>query len=292
MEVRVLEYFLAVAREESISGAADSLHLTQPTLSRQLKDLEDELGKMLFTRGRRITLTDDGLLLRKRAEEIVELVRKTEKEVMENDESITGDIYIGAGETRRGMSLIFDIAHRMQEEYPDVKFHVSSGDAQDISYRLSKGLDDFVLFMGAVDESRYDYLELSAKDRWGVLVRQDDPLAGKEKLTPHDIKSRPLILSRQAGSIVQVSKWLGVPEAQLNITGTYNLIYNGSLMVEEGMGIALTLDGLIYTSDDTPLTFRPLSPGLPVNMYLAWKKYPVFSPAAGRFLEMLREMIS
>jgi DNA-binding transcriptional LysR family regulator len=288
MEVRVLEYFLAVAREESISGAAKTLHLTQPTLSRQLKDLEEELGKQLFIRGRRITLTEDGVLLRKRAGEIIDLVQKTEKDVMQNDRAIGGDIYIGAAETR-GMQLILSAAAKMQQKYPAVKFHISSGDREDLRDRLDRGLDDFVLFMGGIDDSRYDAIELPVRDRWGVILKKDDPLAQQAVIPLHELVRRPLILSRQVFRYPEFRKWIGRPQEDLDLRATYNLAYNASLMVREGMGIMITLEGLINTACDDTLAFRPVSPELSLGMSVAWKKYPVFSAASARFLEYLQE---
>jgi DNA-binding transcriptional LysR family regulator len=287
MEIRVLEYFLAVAREESVTGAAAALHLTQPTLSRQLRELEEELGKQLFIRGRRITLTEDGILLRKRAEEIVDLVQKTEKDVMENVPAVSGDIYIGAAETP-GMRLILAIAAKLRREYPGVCFHVSSGDREDLLDRLNKGLDDFGLFMGDMDMSRYDSVRLPAEDRWGVLMRRDDPLSRLTAISPDSLDGRPLILSRQCGNYPQLFSWMGRQREALQIPATYNLAYNASLMAEEGMGLVITLEGLINTAGDSPLTFRPLSPPLSLGMAVVWKKYPVFSAASAKFLEYLR----
>lgn len=288
MEVRALEYFLAVAREESISGAAQSLHLTQPTLSRQLMALEEELGKQLFIRGRRITLTEDGILLRKRAEEILDLVQKTEQEVMQNEPSVSGDIYIGAAETR-GMKLLLQLAAEMQKEYPGVRFHVSSGDREDLMDRLNKGLDDFGLFMGEMDLARYDAIRLPTKDRWGVLMRCDDPLAACEAVSPEELVDRPLILSRQADRYEELNNWFGCSRDSLQLPATYNLAYNASLMAEEGMGLVLTLEGLINATGDSTLAFRPLAPALTVGMSVVWKKYPVFSAASAKFLERIQE---
>jgi DNA-binding transcriptional LysR family regulator len=290
MELRVLEYFLAVAREESVTGAAESLHLTQPTLSRQLQDLEDELGKQLFIRGRKITLTEEGILLRKRAEEILDLVQKTEKDVMADDTSISGDIFIGAAETR-GMRLILRAAAAMQKEYPGVQFHISSGDREDLMDRLNKGLDDFSLFMGSVDASHFESLQLPIRDTWGILMRKDNPLADQPEITAADLKGKPLILSRQSVEYPGLFNWLGVKREDLQLPATYNLAFNASLMAEEQMGLVLTLDGLINTSGDSPLTFRPLSPAIAVEMYIAWKKYPVFSSAASLFMEYLKQFL-
>lgn len=288
MELRVLQYFLAVAREQSISGAAESLHLSQPTLSRQLKDLEDELGKQIMIRGnRRITLTEEGMLLRKRAQEIVDLVQKTEDELMTPEEIIAGDIYIGSGETDK-VRLIARIAKRCQEQYPQIRYHIASGDACDILEQLDKGLIDFGILLGEVNPTKYNYLTLPVKDRWGVLMRRDSPLAEKNEVTAEDIAGLPLIVSRQQNCSGALTHMLNKDAEQLHIAATYNLIYNGSLMVEEGLGYALTLDKLINTAGDSPLCFRPLTPQMELGMSLVWKKYQVFSKAAEKFLNMLQ----
>lgn len=287
MEIRVLQYFLAVAREQSISGAAEFLHLSQPTLSRQLKDMEEELGKQLFIRGnRRIMLTEEGVILRKRAEEIVDLVHKTEREIMVSDETIAGDIYIGAGETD-GVRLIAQIAQNLQKDYPGIHFHISSADAIDVTERLDKGLLDFGILIGTVDETKYECIKLPAIDTWGVLMRRDSPLANKETITPADLLDKPLMVSRQALKR-EIGDWLKQGMGSFHIVSTYNLVYNASLMVDEGMGYALCFDKIINTTG-TNLCFKPLSPKLTVGMQIAWKKYQVFSRASQKFLEKLQE---
>ncbi len=288
MEFRVLQYFLAVAREQSISGAAEFLHLSQPTLSRQLKELEEELGKQLFIRGnRRITLTDEGMLLRKRAEEIVDLVRKTEDEITVSDETITGDIHIGTGETD-AMRLIIKAAQHLKEEYPEIHYHISSDDAQDVVERLDKGLIDFGVLIGQVDISKYDYIPFQIQDTWGVLMQQDSPLAKKDYIVPEDLWDKPIIISRQVVDNSDLGKWLQRKMSSLNIVATYNLIYNGSLMVDEGLGYALCLDKLINMTGNSHLCFRPLKPELKVNLNIVWKKYQVFPKAAEKFLEQIQ----
>lgn len=288
MELRVLQYFLAVAREQNISAAAQSLHLTQPTLSRQLKELEEELGRQLMVRGsRKITLTEDGLLLRRRAEEILDLVGRTEQELIRSDESVSGDIYIGTGETD-GVRQIARAAKRTQEDCPAIRFHIASGDASDVCERLDKGLLDFGVLLGDIDKTKYSYMELPARDTWGVLMRRDCPLARKESVAPEDLWDKPLILSRQVDNKSGLYRWLGKDPSQLHTVATYNLIYNASLMVDEGMGYAFALDKLINTAG-TGLCFRPLRPRLELGMYLVWKKSQIFSPAAEWFLGRLRE---
>ena len=291
MELRVLKYFLAVAREENITKAAALLHLTQPTLSRQLKELEEELGKQLMVRGsRKITLTEDGMLLRKRAEEILELVDRTEKEVMQSDEAVSGDIYIGTGETD-GVRQLARAANQLQVRYPGIRFHIASGDAADVCERLDKGLLDFGVLLGDIDKAKYRYLELPMKDTWGVLMRRDSPLARQEAVAPGDMWDKPLILSRQVDNKSGLYRWLRREPSQLHTVATYNLIYNASLMVEEGMGYAFGLDKLINTTG-SPLCFRPLKPRLEAGMYLVWKKSRVFSRAAELFLECLQEHLA
>mgnify|MGYP003218329798 CR=1 FL=1 len=271
MEFRVLRYFLAVAREQSISAAAQALHLTQPTLSRQLRELEEELGKQLMVRGsRRIELTEDGMLLRKRAEEIMELVSRTQAELSSPDEAVT---------------------RRLRESCPGIRFHIVSGDASDVCERLDKGLLDFGVLLGDIDETKYNHIQLPMRDVWGVLMPRSSPLAELESVRPRDLWDKPLILSRQVDNKSGLYRWLGREPDQLNTVATYNLIYNASLMVDEGMGYAFTLDKLVNTTG-SQLCFRPLEPRLELGMYLVWKKYRVFSRAAELFLETLEESLS
>lgn len=289
MELRVLRYFLAVAREENISRAAEALHTVQPSLSRQLKELEGELGKTLFIRGRRkITLTEEGMFLRKRAEEIIGLVDKTTDALTRDNAAVTGDVYIGAGETE-GMRLIARVAGLLGQSCPDVHLHIVSGDKVDIAEQLDKGLIDFALLVGEADTRKYERICLPDRDAWGVLMRRDHPLAQKSAVRPEDLYAQPLLLSRQIKDGSPFLIWMGRSLAQLNVVSTHNLIYNASLMVEEGLGVAVTLEGLINTTGESPLCYRPLSPRLEVELSLAWKRYQTFSPAAAKFLELLRQ---
>lgn len=289
MELRVLQYFLAVAREQSVSGAAEHLHISQPTLSRQLKDLEDKLGKQLFIRGnRKITLTEEGIILRKRGEEIMDLVKKTESEIILSDDVIAGDIYIGAGETDV-FRVVAKVAHRLQLEYPQIHYHISSGDGEYVIDRLDKGLIDFGILFDPTDLSKYNYLRIPKRDSWGVLMRRDSPLAEKEYICPEDLWDKPLIISRQQKSGSELSLWLQQDFSKLNIVGTYSLLYNGSLMVDEGLGYALCLDNIINVSGNSNLCFRPLYPKLEIGLNLVWKKYQVFSKAACKFLEEIQK---
>lgn len=291
MDIRILQYFLAVAREESISKAAESLHMTQPPLSRQLKELEQELGKQLFIRGnRKVTLTEDGMILRRRAEEIVELMEKTKQEMSSSGE-ICGDIYIGGGETD-GFRLIAKVAETVRITYPGIHYHLFSGNAEDVSERLDRGLLDFGILIEPADIRKYDFIKLPAKDRWGLWMRKDHPLAKKEYITPHDLKNVPLLVSRQSLAHNELSGWLSKPYESLNIVATYNLIYNAILMVEENMGCALSLDRLRPEYEDSPVCFRPLEPQIQVGMDIVWKKYRVFTKAAALFLEALQSTIA
>lgn len=291
MELRVLEYFLAVTREQSISGAAESLHLSQPTLSRQLKDMEDELGKQLMIRGnRKITLTEEGMILRKRAEEILELVQKTEHEITVSDDIIAGDVYIGAGETD-AVRLIAKAGKRVQSEYPNIRYHISSGDTSDVLERLDKGLIDFGLVFGTIDTSKYEYLEFPMKDVYGILMRKDSPLAEKTVIFPNDLWDKPLIFNRNTCDGDLLTSWLGKSISELNISATYNLLFNASLMVDEGLGYAFALDKIINTTDNGNLCFAPCEPPLLAGMNLIWKKYQIFPKASRKFLEEFQTLL-
>lgn len=292
MELRVLRYFLAVAQEESVSRAAELLHVTQPTLSRQLMDLEDELGTRLFLRGgRRMTLTEEGMFLRKRAQEIVSLADRTSAEFRNSSEDISGDVHIGGGETR-GMRYIAEVACMLKKAHPHVSYHLFSGNAAEVMERLDNGLVDFGVFIEPADLSRYEYIRLSVADRWGVLMRSDSPLSAKSVLGPDDVAPLPLICSRQALVANEISGWLGKSFDRLNVVASYNLLYNASILVEQGLGYALCLDGIVRCADGGPLCFRPLAPKLEVGLAIAWKKYQIFSRAAEKFLEMLQKKLA
>lgn len=292
MEFRVLQYFLAIVREETISKAAESLHITQPTLSRQMKGLEEQLGKQLFIRGnRKINLTEEGILLRQRAEEIISLVEKTESEIMHSDTTISGDIYIGSGETE-GMRILAKVIDTCHKEYPKIKFHLYSGNSQDVVEKIENGLIDFGVLIEPADISKYDFIKIPVKDKWGVLMRKDSPIASLKSITADTLKKLPLICSSQEIVKNEISGWLNDDYNKLNIVATYNLIYNASLLVEEGSSYALGLDKLINTSSNSKLCFIPLEPKLEVGLTLIWKKYHLFSKAASYFLNQLRKEIN
>lgn len=293
MELRVLRYFLAVAREQSISAAAEALHLSQPTLSTQLKAMEDELGKQLFIRrgkgARKVVLTEEGMLLRKRAEEILALVQKTEMEIQVSGSSIVGNVYIGAGETDI-VRLFARAAKAIQRKYPDIHYHLSSGNAEYVLESLDKGLIDFGLLYGVLDRSKYEAITLPTADAFGVLMRKDAPIAEKPVITPEDLWDKPLIVSQQEERDGwPVAAWMRQDIAKPNIVATYNLIFNASLMVDEGLGYAICFDKLINTTGST-LCFRPLDPPIYATAHIVWKKYQVFSKAPAKFLEQLSGM--
>lgn len=295
MEIRVLRYFLALAREGSITRAANSLHLTQPTLTRQLQDLEKELKQQLFIRGKlNITLTPEGMILRKRAQEIVDMVEKTEAEFQSINDIISGNIYIGGGETD-SMKYIAEIIKEIQTDYPNVKFHIQSGNAEDVTENLDKGLLDFGILIQPVDLSKYDHITLPEKDIWGVIMRKDSHLAKKDCIKLEDLKGLPLLNSRQAmrktSSKNEFIEWFRGEYENMNTVATFNLVYNAAVMVKKGVGYAITLDKLVDISSESELCFRPLSPKLESGLDIVWKKYQVFSPAAKLFLEKIQKVI-
>ncbi|MDE7423093.1 MAG: LysR family transcriptional regulator [Lachnospiraceae bacterium] len=291
MDIRVLQYFLAVAREASITKAAEALNMTQPPLSRQLKELEEELGKQLLIRGnRKVTLTEEGMILRKRAEEMVALMDKTKSEISSSGENISGEIYIGGGETE-GMRLIAKIAEKIKTKHPHICYHLFSGNADDVTERLDQGLLDFGILIDPADIKKYDFIKLPTKDRWGLLMRRDHTLAKKQGIKPKDLQGIPLITSRQSLAHNELSGWLGKQYESLHIITTYNLLYNASLMVEENVGCVLCLEHIIPEYENSPLCFRPLEPQIEVGLNIVWKKYQVFTKATEIFLHTLQEEI-
>ncbi|HIV68089.1 MAG TPA: LysR family transcriptional regulator [Candidatus Butyricicoccus stercorigallinarum] len=294
MELRLLEYFLAVAREQNITAAAETLHISQPALSTQLKALESELGKQLLIRGvkgsRKVQLTEDGMVLRKRAEEIVSLVRRTEEELTGSGETVAGNVFIGTGETET-VRLFAQVAKKLQKKYPDIRYHISSGNAEHVLEYLDKGLIDFGLLFAEIDAQKYEAIPVPIKDTWGVLMHKDSPLAEKEVIRPEDLWDKPLIVSHQKGVDTYLTQWFQREESELHIVATYNLLFNASLLVDEGLGYALCYDKIINTQGSN-LCFRPCSPRLEARGYIVWKKYQVFSKAARLFLSCLQEMMA
>ena len=296
MEIRVLKYFLTVSEIGNITKAANLMHLTQPTLSRQLLELEKELGQKLFIRGNHsVSLTPEVKMLRKRAQEIIDLVDKTEAEFTSFKDEIMGDIFIGSGETK-SIKLITDVMKTLKKDYPKIKFHIVSGDSGDLVERLDKGLLDFCVLIQPFNLEKYDYIDLGEKDTWGLLLRKDDPLADKKSIKIEDLMELPLIISRQAIRKTDENNvflnWFGNNFENLIIAGTYNLIYNAAIMTEDRIGYAMGLDKLINTTANTSLCFRPLTPKLEVGISVVWKKNQVFSRPAKLFLEQLRKKLT
>lgn len=290
MEIRVLRYFLAVAQEGSVTRAARALHLTQPTLSRQIRELEEELGQTLFSRGgRELSLTREGLLLRQRAEEIVGLAEITEKEFRSlGEKTVSGDLSLGCGESK-ALSFVTDALKVLQDEHPLIIPHFFSGNGEIVMNRLDKGLLDFAVLMGAENTERYYSLPLPNHDTWGLLMDKDDPMAQKKAITAEDLLGIPLILSSQSLSRDELSGWLGFPMSRLHIAATYTLLFNGSLMVRSGLGYALCFDHIAPSGKDSPFAFRPLSPLLTSPLSLVWKKHQILSAPAEAFLAKIRE---
>ena len=290
MELRELRYFLAVAQELNITKAAELLNTTQPNLTRQMKNLEWEIGKPLFIRGKRqLLLTDAGRLLQKRAQEILELYRRTQKELLSSPSDIEGEVAVGSAESY-SLKIIARAVRTMQEKHPRIRVLITSGDAPDTVGKLDKGLLDFAVLIESADLSAYDSLPLNRSDRWGVLVGKDDPLTERESVTKEDLLNRPLICSKQSLEERLVERFFQRPLSQLNIKAVYNLIYNAALLTEEGVGCALTLENLVHTGSASPLRFIPLEPPLLSPLYLVWKKFSILSPAAAAFLDELRPL--
>jgi len=295
MEIRVLRYFLAVAREGSITKAANYLHLTQPTLSRQLQDLERKLGQKLLLRSQHsVSLTSEGHILRQRAEEIIDMVDKTEQEFHSIKDVIAGTVYIGSGESHT-IKFITDIIKDIQKQYSEIKFDLVSGNAEDLIEKLDKGLLDFAVLIEPINISKFDYMTLPEKDRWGVIMKKDSPLAKLDNIKYDNLKDLPLIFSkqvkRQNPSDSDFMKWFKGSFDNFNIAATYNLIYNAGLMAESGVGYVVGLDNLLNTMNNSNLTFRPLYPTLESALNIVWKKGQIFSPASKVFLEKLKDRI-
>ena len=292
MEIRALKYFLATVREGNVTKAAKYLNLTQPNLSRQINMLERDIGHKLFERKHNnIVLTPEGILLKKRAEEIIGMIDKTRAEFNFTDKVIAGDIFIGAGETW-AMSLIASVMKDMQKDYPHIKYNIHSGNFQDITEKLDKGLLDFGLLIDPADLSKYDYLKVPAKDTWGLIMKKDSELAKKKSIVKTDLLNIPLIISRQVIETEMqdndFSRWFSDTFDKLNIVATYNLIYNALIMVREGMGYALSLDKLIDNMHNENIRFIPLKPKLESGLNIVWKKNQEFSRASKIFLDRIR----
>lgn len=288
MEITVLRYFLTIAREENMTRAAERLHISQPSLSKEIRKLEDELGHTLFVRtNKNMHLTDEGMLLRKRAEDILFMVDKTAEEFSQLNNIIGGEIRIGCAESYLIKYLARSI-RSFKEQYPDFMFHIFSGDTDPVTERLDRGLLDLAVIVEPPNLSKYNYLTIPESDKWGVVMRRDSPLAKKSEITFEDLYGLPLFCSEQSIK-ADFPRWCGDDMDKLNFAGTFNLAYNGSVFVKEGLGYLLTFEHLINTSEESGLSFRPITPELKTDMYIIWKKYQVFSPIVDLFVRRLRE---
>lgn len=292
MEIRVLRYFLTVVREESITRASEVLHITQPTLSRQLSQMEEEVGVKLFNRGsRKITLTNEGILLRRRAEEILQLVDKTEKELTEQDEQIEGKISVGCGEIA-SVQLLPRLFREFREKYPRISFDLFTATADFVKEQMDKGLIDVGLLLEPIDMEKYDFIRLDIKERWVALMKPDDPLAQKETVTARDLASLPLILPRRMNVQSELASWFGDYYEKLNVVFTSNLSTNSAIMVNNGLAYSLVIEGAVPFWDQSKITYRPLSPSLTATSVLAWKRGQPFSAAVTKFIDYMKCFLS
>ncbi len=289
MELRILKYFLTVAREENITKAAALLHITQPTLSRQLMQMEEELGVQLFRRGKHnVMLTEDGMLLRRRAQEIVDLAEKTAKELKHGGENISGEISIGCGETQN-MKPLSEMIATFQQRYPDVNFSIYTAIADDVKERLENGILDMGLLLEPVEISRYQYMRMPLKEKWHVLMRRDSRLAEKQVVTPNDLAEVPLIIAKRQSVRNVLENWFGYDKEKLHVVSTCNIShYNQSVMVESGIGMALVME---FSCNQDTLCLRPLEPALESGCVLVWKKNQALSPAVLCFIEHAKEYL-
>lgn len=285
MEIRVLRYFLTVVREESITKAAEVLHITQPTLSRQLSQMEEDIGVKLFHRGtRKITLTNEGLLLRRRAEEILQLVDNTEKELVEQEERIEGKITIGCGELA-SVQVLAELIADFSKKYPGVTYDIFTATADLVKEQMDKGLIDIGLLLEPVDIEKYEFIRLDMRENWVVLMRPDDELAKKEFVTAKDLSKLPVILPRRLNVQSELASWFGDYYANLHVLFTSNLSTNASVMVRNGLAYSVVIEGAVPFWNQARITYRPLSPELTATCVLAWKRQQPFSLAAAKFIE-------
>lgn len=291
MEIRVLRYFLAVVGEESITKASEMLHITQPTLSRQLSQMEEEIGVKLFHRGsRKIKLTNEGILLRRRAEEILQLVDKTERELVEQEEQVEGKVTLGCGEIA-SVRLLPELFRSFRGKYPGVSFDLFTATADLVKEQMDKGLLDIGLLLEPVDVEKYDFLRFDMKENWVVLMRPDDPLAERESITAKELALLPLILPRRSAVQSELASWFGDYYNKLDVAFTSNLNTNGAIMVEDGLAYSIVVEGAVSLWDQKRVTFRPLSPALTATSVFAWKRGQPFSLAATKFIEYAKSFL-
>ncbi|MDA7027634.1 LysR family transcriptional regulator [Bacillus sp. CLL-7-23] len=291
MELRVLRYFMTVARVESITHAADILHITQPTLSRQLADLEEELGSQLFIRGKRkISLTDAGLLLLERAEEILTIADKTENEFKDQKNLIGGKISIGSVEALTSQ-VLSKLLKSFSEEYPQVSYHIFSGTGDDLKEKIDKGLLEIGILLEPINIEKYDFIRLPEKERWGILTKSSSSLAQKEYITPKDLIGVPLFISSRTVVQNEIASWFADEYSQLHFIGTYNLMSNIVNLVENDMGAAICIEGALKMEDSSHLCFRPFYPELHFGCVIAWKKHKIFSQTTTRFIQFIKHAL-
>ena len=287
MEIKNLRYFIAVAREENMSRAAQTLHVTQPTLSKALKALEGELGKKLFTRHSfSIKLTDEGMLLLNRAEDLVAMADKIEQEFISLDDITGGDIYFGLGESYQIAQLAREIK-KLKDRYPSFTYHITSGDTEQVTEKLDKGILDFGVICELPNKEKYEYLPFPSSDRWGAVMLKSHPLAKRKSIRVSDLVGQPLFCSGQSWNN-DIPEWAGEHFCELKLEGTFRLSYNASMFAKEGLGILLTFENLINCSEESDLVFRPLTPKLETKLYLIWNKYQKFTPIAEKFLTQVQ----
>lgn len=288
MDLKALRYFLAVAREENMTRAAENLHVSQPTLSKQLKALEDELAKKLFIRHAfSIELTEEGYLLKKRAEDLVAMADKIIGEFASLDDITGGEIYLGLAESYQ-ISDLAKVIHQLKQNYPNLHYHIISGDSEQVLQRLDQGYLDFATIVETPDYSKYESLEFPRRDIWGAIISNKHPLAQKTVIQVEDLIGQPLFCSKQSWQN-DIPRWAGKQMSQLQLEGSFKLAYNAAVFVKENLGIYLTFDKLITANEESELVFRPLTPRLESKMYLIWKKNQLFSPMAEKLLNYLKE---
>ena len=291
MELRTLRYFLAVANEKNITKAADILHVTQPTLSRQISELEKELGTTLLIRGKRsLTLTDDGMLFKQRAEDIVEMATRTEQEFAGKSTTVSGVITLGATEAI-GCQALAKFMKMFSEKYPNIQFDLYNAMADNIKEKMEKGLADLGLLLEPVDTAKYEFIRLPHKETWGILVNERHPLSQRDFIKPKELKEQMLMLPNRPNVRREILNWIGSEERLLHIVANYNLLSNVALLVEENIGVAVCLDGALSIHHSPKLKFIPFMPEHTTRSVLVWKKEHLFNPATSLFIQTFREYI-
>lgn len=288
MEIRTLRYFLEAAREENMSKAAERMHISQSALSKQLKGLEEELGKKLFVRHSfSIELTEEGMLLRKRAEDLLSMADKITAEFASMDDIIGGNIYFGCAESYQ-LRHLAALIKRFKKQYPVFHYHITSGDTEQVTEKLDKGLLDFAVLVERPDYAKYNVVKMPEADRWGLVMPAGCALTQKDCITFEDLLGLPLFCSGQ-GWHADLPLWCGERINELTLEGSFRLSYNASVFTREGLGYLLTFEHLVNTSSESGLVFRPLYPELTTDMFIIWKKHQVFTPIAERFINELQK---